>query len=88
MAYAIPDGRVAMNAVLRSGFGTSGGSVTSLNFQPDFIWEKRRNTAVASHFLIDSVRGISKNLSSYIILHKQKFQIKLITLGVRFLNKF
>ena len=64
--FAVPDGRVAMNTVLRNGFGTSGGSITSLNFQPDFIWEKRRNVGVGNHFLVDSVRGATKTLSSNI----------------------
>ena len=64
--FAVPDGRVAMNTVLRNGFGTSGGSITSLNFQPDFIWEKRRNVGVSNHFLVDSVRGATKTLSSNI----------------------
>jgi hypothetical protein len=48
--------------VLRNGFGTSGGSITSVQFQPDFIWEKRRT--VANHQLVDSVRGVTKYLSS------------------------
>lgn len=61
--FAVPDGRVAMNAVLRNGFGTSGGSITSLNFQPDFFWEKARNNAY-NHQLVDSVRGVSKVLNS------------------------
>ena len=60
--FAVPDGRVAMNAVLRNGFGTSGGSVTSLNFQPDFIWEKSRNV-VDNHVAVDSVRGTTKYLA-------------------------
>jgi hypothetical protein len=64
--FAVPDGRVAMNTVLRNGFGTSGGSVSSLNFQPDFIWEKRRNVAAGNHFLVDSVRGATKTISSNI----------------------
>jgi hypothetical protein len=61
--FAVPDGRVAMNAVLRNGFGTSGGSITSLNFQPDLVWEKPRNI-VSDHELQDSVRGATKSLHS------------------------
>jgi hypothetical protein len=61
--YAIPDGRTVMNAVTRSGFGASGGSVTSLAFQPDLIWEKTRNLT-GDHFLVDSVRTVSKTLSA------------------------
>jgi len=53
---------VAMNAVLRNGFGTSGGSVTSLNFQPDLFWEKARNNAY-NHQLVDSVRGVANVLN-------------------------
>jgi hypothetical protein len=61
--FAVPDGRVAMNAVLRNGFGASGGSITSLNFQPDFFWEKARNNAY-NHQLVDSVRGVANTLNS------------------------
>jgi hypothetical protein len=61
--FAVPDGRVAMNAVLRNGFGTSGGSITSLKFQPDLVWEKPRNI-VSDHELQDSVRGATKSLHS------------------------
>jgi hypothetical protein len=52
-----------MDAVTRNGFGSSGGSVTSLNFQPDFWWEKARNT-VSNNTLIDSIRGVTKELYS------------------------
>jgi hypothetical protein len=38
-------------------------SITSLGFQPDLVWVKRRN-AVASHNLVDAVRGASKILYS------------------------
>ncbi len=51
-----------MNAVLRNGFGTSGGSITSLNFQPDYIWEKTRSI-VDNHVAVDSVRGVTKYLA-------------------------
>jgi hypothetical protein len=60
--FAVPDGRVAMNAVLRNGFGASGGSVTSLLFQPDYIWEKTRSI-VDNHVAVDSVRGVTKYLA-------------------------
>jgi hypothetical protein len=52
-----------MYPVLRTGFGSSGGSVTSLSFQPDLIWEKTRNLT-GDHFLVDSVRTASKTLSA------------------------
>jgi hypothetical protein len=51
------------DAIIRNGFGSSGGSVTSLNFQPDFLWEKARSTA-SNHTLIDSIRGVTKELFS------------------------
>jgi len=45
--------------------GTGGGSgatrsITGLNFQPDFIWEKSR-TSGSGHQLLDSVRGVGQN---------------------------
>jgi len=56
-------GNQYFNAVTRNGFGSSGGSVTSLNFQPDFWWEKARSTA-SNHTLIDSIRGVTKEIYS------------------------
>ena len=38
-------------------------NITGLNFQPDFIWFKARSYG-GSHALVDSVRGISKQLQS------------------------
>ena len=61
--FAVPDGRVAMNAVTRNGFGPSGGSITSLLFKPDFVWEKSRSV-VDDHQLQDSIRGATKSLHS------------------------
>jgi hypothetical protein len=49
--------------VLRSGFGTAGGTVSGLNFSPDFIWTKLRS-GVSDHWQIDTVRGIDKTLRS------------------------
>jgi len=51
------------DVVTRNGFGSSGGSITSLQFQPDFLWNKPRNLA-NSHNLIDAVRGVSVGLKS------------------------
>jgi|TARA_Y100000033_G_scaffold3246_1_gene2812 hypothetical protein len=59
----IADGSTAMDVKLRDGFGSSGGSVTGLNFSPDLIWEKPRNRSV-SHYLLDTVRGADKSLNS------------------------
>jgi hypothetical protein len=38
-------------------------SITTLNFKPDFLWLKSRNTAVG-HQLIDVIRGTGKQLNS------------------------
>jgi hypothetical protein len=48
------------NTVLWNG-NSSAQSITGVNFQPDLVWNKSRNTAV-SHRLMDSVRGVSKSL--------------------------
>ena len=59
--YAIPNGALYMYPVLRTGTGSSGGSVTSLLFQPDLIWDKPRSNA-GDHVLTDSVRGTASQL--------------------------
>ena len=41
----------------------SGQSVTGVNFQPDLVWLKIRNTT-GSHYLNDSVRGVQKSIYS------------------------
>ena len=66
--YNLPDstivaGNTVMDVVTRNGFGASGGIITSLNFKPDFVWEKSRNNAY-NHQLVDSVRGLTKYLNS------------------------
>jgi hypothetical protein len=65
--YAIPDGRTVMAATTYTGTGatqTISNAVNGVSFQPDFVWAKRRNTSVASHGLVDSVRGTGKTLFS------------------------
>jgi hypothetical protein len=62
-APTILKGNQYFDVVTRNGFGSSGGSITSLNFQPDLFWEKQRN-GVSNHYLVDSVRGVSKYLNS------------------------
>ena len=62
-APTILKGNQYFDVVTRNGFGASGGSISSLQFQPDFNWSKARN-AVSDHNLVDSVRGVSKFLSS------------------------
>ena len=50
------------DVVTRNGFGSAGGSVKGLNFQPDLMWNKTRGSG--SHNVIDAVRGVSKYLST------------------------
>jgi len=38
-------------------------AITSVNFQPDFTWLKRRDQT-SFHYLFDSIRGVQKRLSS------------------------
>ena len=45
------------NVLTYSGNGSNGHNITGLEFQPDFVWIKVRNTA-GSHYLVDSVRGL------------------------------
>jgi hypothetical protein len=48
--------------VLYTGNGSTQ-SITSLDFQPDWVWLKQRNTT-RSHWLFDSVRGATERLHS------------------------
>ena len=59
----IPAGNKYMDAVLRNGFGSAGGAITSLQFQPDFIWEKTRSSA-SDNNLANSIAGSTKLLAS------------------------
>ena len=54
------------NAVLYTG-NSSTQSITGVGFQPDFTWIKVRNNNY-SHALVDSVRGVTKSLSSGVTL--------------------
>jgi hypothetical protein len=56
----IADGSTVMDVVLYTGNGSTQ-TISGLNFSPDFLWIKRRNTAL-DHFVWDSVRGITKEL--------------------------
>jgi len=59
---AILNPAVGFDAVLYEGTGAEQ-SITSLEFQPDLVWIKNRD-ATDEHKLVDSVRGITKELSS------------------------
>jgi len=51
------------DTVLYSGSGSGTQNITSLNFQPDWVWLKIRSTG-GWHALVDSVRGVGKILAS------------------------
>jgi len=51
------------NTLLWTGDNTSPRSLTGLDFQPDWVWIKRRSSA-KDHGLFDSVRGGTKKLES------------------------
>ena len=59
---AIADPGEYFKTVLYTGDGSSR-SITGIDFKPDFVWLKSRDSAF-SNFLFDSVRGATKNLFS------------------------
>ena len=60
---SIADPTKHFNTVLYTGNGTAGNAITGVGFSADFIWIKNR-TAAYYHNLADTVRGITKGLSS------------------------
>jgi hypothetical protein len=62
-APTILKGNQYFDVVTRTTSGSSGATISSLGFQPDFLWSKLRNSA-SNHYLWDSVRGVSKYLAS------------------------
>jgi hypothetical protein len=63
--YNLPDstikkGNSYMDAILYTGDGASTKTISGLNFQPDFLWIKRRDNA-SDHNLQDAVRGFSSS---------------------------
>ncbi len=50
-------------AITWTGNGSSSRAITGLNFRPDFVWAKSRDTSF-QHMLIDSVRGPNRVLHS------------------------
>ena len=59
----IDDPSLFHDTLIWTGDGATSRDITGLNFQPDWIWFKRRN-ATGHNRLIDSVRGSNKLLSS------------------------
>lgn len=68
-AYNLPTstivkGNTVMDATLWTGTGTGSAiSISNLNFKPDFVWGKNRQSAY-NHQLYDAVRGTGKGLVS------------------------
>jgi phage major head subunit gpT-like protein len=63
MAYStIIKPNTQFNPVTYTGNGTTQ-SITGVNFQPDFVWIKKRDGTV-NHYLLDSIRGATKVLYS------------------------
>jgi hypothetical protein len=58
----IADGSTVMDVALYTGNGSTQ-TISGLNFSPDFVWMKRRNSVV-SNALYDIVRGVKKYLNS------------------------
>ena len=63
MAYISFQPSDYFNTVLYTGDGTSSNAITGVNFQPDWLWIKQRNTT-RSHQLMDAVRTASYRLQS------------------------
>jgi len=58
----IADGSTVMDVALWTGNGSSQ-TISSLSFQPEFVWGKRRDSA-NTHWLMDVVRGAGQRLVS------------------------
>ena len=50
-----------MNTILFTGNGSNGHAISGVDFQPDWVWLKNRNTT-NTHEAFDSVRGATKTL--------------------------
>jgi hypothetical protein len=59
----ILQGNKYMDATLYTGTGTTQVIVNQALFKPDLVWQKPRSE-VASHRLVDSVRGVNKTINS------------------------
>ena len=52
------------NTVLYTGDGSTSNAITGVGFAPDFCWIKKRGPTAASNRLLDTVRGVQKNIYS------------------------
>ena len=60
----IDDPKKYFDTQLFTGTNTSGRTFTGLNFQPDMIWGKQRDSANYNHFIVDVVRGGTKFIAT------------------------
>jgi hypothetical protein len=49
------------DTLIWSGNSTNNRAITGLNFQPDFVWIKKRTSSAAQHSLVNSIVGTSDN---------------------------
>ena len=63
MAYISFQPKDYFNTKLYTGNATDDTAITGVGFQPDWLWGKNRTDAT-NHYLIDAVRGITKNIKS------------------------
>ena len=49
------------NPLIYSGNGQNATAISGLDFQPDWVWLKKRNSGT-DHILFDAVRGVYNNL--------------------------
>ena len=52
------------NTKLYTGNATDDTAITGVGFTPSFLWGKNRTDAGTNHFLIDAVRGVTKELNT------------------------
>jgi SPRY domain len=60
----IVQGNKYMDATLYTGNGSTQSITNTAGFKPDFVWMKSRSSGSYSHRLLDSVRGVTKELYS------------------------
>lgn len=63
-APTIPNGKKHFDIITWTGDGTTGRTLSGLQFQPDFVFAKARDLATGNPLVMDSVRGASKSVLS------------------------
>ena len=64
MAYISFKPKDHFNTKLYTGNATDDTAITGVGFTPSFLWGKNRTDAGTNHFLIDAVRGVTKELNT------------------------